>query len=157
MESKSNLEALPNQRQLDEPRPVIYSSETFWEAVRICQVRILIKTVNHRFLFVQHLSAMKNVIKLFIATFQTGRQVSQHSLDCYETVEVFILFFFWCTQILVTSADTLFTRRHCKWHYKVLFNLNLVQTEIVWGSTLTCISYLKWLLIITKACMKQIL
>lgn len=29
MESKSNLEALSNERQLDEHRPVIYSSETF--------------------------------------------------------------------------------------------------------------------------------
>lgn len=35
---------------------------------------------------------MKNVIKLFIATFQTGRQVSQHSLECYGTAEVFIYF-----------------------------------------------------------------
>lgn len=93
MESKSNLEALSNQRQLDEHRPVIYSSETFWEAVRICHVRVLIKTVNHRFLFVQHLSAMKNVIKLFIATIHTGRQVSQHCPEYQGTAEVLFLIY----------------------------------------------------------------
>lgn len=81
--------------------------------MRICQVRILIKTVNHRFLFVQHLSAMKNVIKLFIATFQTGRQVSQHRFGSYGTADVFIYFGIHAFTV-VASTDTLFTIRGYK-------------------------------------------
>lgn len=33
----------------------------------------------------------------------------------------------------------------------------MVQTEIFWGSNVTCDSYLKWLIIITKACMNRML